>query len=432
VPPSYSFIDTLASRLPNLLKNIGIVSVAHAVTLGLSTISGILVVRWLSPQEYALFVTVSAFLITINAFTDAGLTNAVMTELRQVISSKVNSGIVMASGAKLRRVFYLIVYPLALPISAYGLFQQDVQWLEIGILISVMVVTSVLLMEASLCLVPIRLNQLNAREALVNISASLVRLTLICSLLLVAPTALTGLFAGLVAAIVAFLGLKSIANKLFIRNLAPDPECVSNIAKFVKITFPSALYFSFSSQIAVWLALLFSNAQGIAAVGALGRIGLLMSVVPAIFGAVIIPRFAKAKEEYSTIVVRYWLSIVALVVMIAVFLLPMFVAPSSVLSLLGSDFAHLQRELQICMFGSGIYCLYAGLHGLCISRGWAPPAHYLVMTSLVSQIILISIFDSSTVSGILWITGLSYLPGVVFYLFTAIAGLARIRTNNQE
>ncbi|HEY5749070.1 MAG TPA: oligosaccharide flippase family protein [Chryseolinea sp.] len=418
------------SKLNGLLRNVGIVAGGHAVFLLLTAVTGICLVRWLPVEQYALYTVVFALFTMLNLLADSGLAAATTNEARRQWQSPSYVSMVVASGRRLRRMVCLIVYPLSLPLGMYMLHGNGYSIADVSIVLLLAYASSFIAMESGLFDVPLRLHQANQKEQTTNVVSTVIRATAIVSIVPVWPTAIAAMLAVLASQLVQFFGLRRAAGEYAHPSARHDPHVLSAIGAFVKSTLPVSLYFSFSGQIAVWLASIFSDTEGVAAIGGLGRLGHIFGMSSMVFGTVFIPRFARLTEDRALVTKRLSLTALVLIGLTSAVILPVMIGPQYFLWLLGNGYANYPYELRICALGAFIYCLYAGMFGLATARGWIVKPQVLIPISIAFQVLLILLFDASKPAGILWISGLGYLPALIANIYVCIRGIQRMKLEN--
>src|SRR5262245_11317298 len=98
---------------------------AQATVQFLSLVAGILIVRSLSPEEYAYFTIANATLGAMTVLSDSGIGNAMLALAGPVWQDRRKLGAVLATAISLRRYFAVPVALALLPIGWVLLRQHD-------------------------------------------------------------------------------------------------------------------------------------------------------------------------------------------------------------------------------------------------------------------------------------------------------------------
>jgi hypothetical protein len=124
---------------------------------------------------------------------------------------------------------------------------------------------------------PLRLHQQIWPLQRISVGANLLRLAGTIPVLFAWPAAIGALLVNGVAEIFANRRLRRAAAPYADFAAAPDADAKTHIVAMVRRILPNAVYFSFSSQLGVFLVSFFGSAVAIAQIGALSRIGMALA-----------------------------------------------------------------------------------------------------------------------------------------------------------
>lgn len=390
---------------------------AQAAVQGLGFAAGILVVRSLSPREYAFYTIATAGLGTMTVLTDSGIGSSVLALGGAVWEDRARLGAVLATGIHLRRRFARLALALGVPLMALLVHRQGASWTE-SILVAGSVVPVFLatvtghLLEA----VP-RLHQLLAPLQLVQVAANAGRLLLIAVLVPFWPLAA---LASLVAALpqwCANLRLRSMADQRVNWRVSSDPQIAARIASQVRRTAPGAIYYALSGQLTVWLISLFGHANSVAAVGALGRLTTLLSVLGTVFSTLVVPRFARIPAGATDRVHRRYAQ--AQIIFIAVCSVPvaaLALLPGPALAILGPHYSGLGREAMLMAVASVCTLVCGAAYTLGAARGIVAPPILTLPSTILLQVLLVAVLPLGTVAGVIWVGILSAVGQWIVHL----------------
>ena len=140
-------------------KLISITGSAQIIVQAVGFVCGILVIRLLPTQEYALYTLANTMLGTMTMLSDAGISTGVMAQGGKVWQNREKLGVVMATGLDLRRKFAIGSLILSTPILLYLLLHNGASWLmAIMIVLSLIPAFYAALSDSLLEIVP-KLNQ---------------------------------------------------------------------------------------------------------------------------------------------------------------------------------------------------------------------------------------------------------------------------------
>jgi len=189
---------------------------------------------------------------------------------------------------------------------------------------------------------------------------------------------------------------------------------------------PAAVYSAFQESIVLWLCALFAGVSNIAEVGALGRLGLLITVVSGLVPTLILPRLAAVHDQR-----RFFRNALAFALVLVVFGAALLgvavVAPRAFLFLLGENYQHLQRELVILVATAAIGSLSGYVVGINQVRGWMRLQWVSVAVFVAAQAALLATFPISTTRGALIFGLASTSIGLSLQLVTISVGVLRPR-----
>jgi hypothetical protein len=207
-----------------------------------------------------------------------------------------------------------------------------------------------------------------------------------------------------------------------------DPAMRTEILAVVKKVAPQTMYYCLQAQITVWLISIFGNADRVAEVGALGRLAVVFSILGSLTSEILFPAFARIqnaqmlRKRYCQIILVYATVSASLIVVVALF-------PKQVLSVLGSQYSHLQTE-GILMAASSVLGAIAGLAwGLNFSRAWIVSPLKFIPFSIVVQIVLVYFLNLSTVRGVLVLSILSALPSIAWAVSLTLLKIRKLQVS---
>ena len=108
----------------------GTVGSVQVLVQGVGFLSGILIVRTLSIQQYALYTLANTLIVTMSMLGDAGISNGLLSEGGKVWRDRHRLGRGIATGLELRRRFALWLLGVSAPVLLYLLLSHGASWLE--------------------------------------------------------------------------------------------------------------------------------------------------------------------------------------------------------------------------------------------------------------------------------------------------------------
>lgn len=407
-------------------KLVSITGSTQITLQALGFVSGILVIRLLPTQEYALYTLANTMLGTMTLLSDAGISTGVMAQGGKVWQNRERLGVVMATGLDLRRKFAIGSLILSTPILLYLLLHNGASWLmAIMIVLSLIPAFYAALSDSLLEIVP-RLHQsivpLQKNELVVSFG----RLFLSAVSLFIFPWTFVAILASGIPRIYGNLQLKKISKDFIDNNQSLDPLVRKDILKVVKRILPGAIYYSFSGQITIWIVSVFGNITSIAQLGALGRVAVIFTLFSTIIGTLLVPRFARLENTKPLLIKKFTqiLFITFLVMFLVAFVASIFA--NQLLWILGNGYANLNFELILNITISCLNVISGIAYSLYSSKGWILPPLYSISKTVLILIIGSLVFDLSTLEGALYLNLLFSITAVVTDVFYGYYNIIKI------
>lgn len=323
-------------------------------------------------------------------------------------------GSLVNTAMNLRRQLVLISSVAVTPVLVWMLRHNHATIFTIASLVAITVTGVYFQLNAGVFSVVVNLRQQVGRMQTLVFSGVLPRLALIAIFtalgLLNAPLAAA---AGTVAFAIQFWLLEKWVKPQINWSAPPSKELREEIMAIVKKQAPLTIYFCLQSQIGIWLISIFGNVHRVAELGALGRIGMLFSIVVMTVSALVVPRFARCQEP-ARLSFQYMLILLGFAGIVLCGTAFAWLFPKSLLWLLGPQYAHLADLVWLAVLASGTSSLGGVLYSLNVNKGWIPPAIFFIPLEIAGQVILCLAFDLSSVHGILMISILApIIPGLI-------------------
>ncbi|MGC6431127.1 MAG: polysaccharide biosynthesis protein [Jejuia sp.] len=394
----------------NLGKLIGVTGVSQILVQAIGFISGILVIRLLPVEEYALYTLANTMLGTMTVLADGGISSGLMAEGGKVWQDKEKLGVALATGLDLRKKFAVFSLIVLVPVLFYLLIRNNASWLMASlIVVSIIPAFFSALSDSLLQIVP-KLHQKIVPLQKNQLEVGLLRLVLLGITIFIFPFTYIVLLVNGVTRIYGNIKLQKIAKPLVGEKMTPDLVVRKNMIGVVKKIMPGAIYYSISGQISVWLLSIFGSTTSVAEIGALARFSLLLTVFASVFATIAIPRFSRLqKNNMQTL--KIYMQLQAGVVALCLFLcLMVFAFSHYLLLILGDNYFQLENELLL-VFIAGSLSLISGLSfSLGSSKGYPTNPYILIITNICFLIMGYLLFDISTLIGVLY-----------FNIFVAVA-----------
>lgn len=385
------------------LKNISFTVISEILVKVIGLVSGIVVIRYLPVNEYAMYTIANTMLGTMIGFADGGISAGVLSMGGQNYQDKSKFSSLIKTALSLRRKFGVIAYIVLAPIVYYLLLRNDASHLAAILICLSMIPVFYVQLAYSINQVPLKLHQNLLPLQKVSIGFNISRLVLITLTIFIFPFASLIILVGGVANYGANHQLLKKNTEYVDENAIADPEIEKKFLKITKRILPSAIYFSLNGQITIWLISFFGTVKSVAEIGALSRLSMAFGVLQSLFALIIIPRFARLPNVKSILIKRFvqiQLMLLGIAVLIP-FLIWLF--PSQILWILGANYSGLTNEIVVFGFTIGVTFIISGLAGLNNSRAFIlHPAIHIPFNLFVLFISFYFIRPTNTIN-VLWL-----------------------------
>jgi len=413
-------------RRANILSRF--VTVQIAVQL-MGVASGILLVRTLSQTEYAFFTLGFSMLSTMSILADSGIGIALSSIGGRVWQDRERFGQLINTALRLRRYLAAIAVVVVTPISIWLLIRSGASPVYAAVItLTILVCLNYQLLSGVLMIVP-RLHSQIKRVQTLDALAAAVRLAGVVAAYFIFLNAEVAILATIVSVIVQYVLLRRWV-KADVNLAAPlSGEDQTAMLGIVKHQAPNAVFFCLQGQLTVWLISIFGRTQNIAEVGALGRLGMIFSVIGAVMTSIVLPAFARCQSprelriRYFQVCGGFLMLGLSLITAAAVF-------PDQFLWILGNKYAHLKHELLLMMIMAAVNSLVSTMWSLNSTKAWIKYSWLNIPGVVLTQIVLLTLLDVSTVHGVILFGIFSLLPTFLLNSALTFRGLSEPRLSS--
>ncbi|MEO6187490.1 MAG: polysaccharide biosynthesis protein [Ginsengibacter sp.] len=389
------------TRIIQWSKLVGVTGFTQAIVQFVGLICGVLVIRLLPTHEYALYTLANTMLGTMIVLADGGIATATMSEGGKVWQDRKKLGAVIVTGLNLRRTFALISLPISLSILLYLLRHHGASWiLSILIVVSIIPAFFVMLQGGILEISP-RLRQDIVKLQKIRVISSLGRLAILGLTIFTFPFAVVALSAASVPQIWANARFRSISSHYSDLKQKVDSAVKARILRMVWRLLPEAVYYCISGQIAIWLISVFGSTDSVAQIGALSRLGIVLSFFSILFANLVAPRFARLPPNPKILLSRYWQIHAGLILLCVSIVWFVWLFSTQILWVLGPNYFGLDTELVLMTISSCLGFFYGASFWLGTYRSWVIKPIIFISISVVTTIIAILMIDTSTLRNII-------------------------------
>lgn len=403
---------------------ITITGTAQIAVQALGFAGGVLVIRILPTQEYALYTLANTMVGTMLLLADGGIATGVMSQGGRVWQSRERLGAVLATGLHLRRKFALISLLIALPALLYLLRHHGASWLMAAFITAALIPAFFTTLSGTLLEIAPKLHQNIVPLQRYQVESSVGRVALLSLSLFIFPWAGLAILVASLPQVWSNLRLRKLTKTYADETQPVDPLVRQEILAKVKRLLPDALYYCFACQFAIWLISFYGSTAAVAQIGALGRLAVALSLFTVLFSSLILPRFARLPDQAGLLFRHFTRLVVGLLGLSAAIVLGTWVLANPILWVLGKQYAGLQTELTLMMVGKCLSMVAALIFLLCTSKGWIINPLISIPLGIISTGLGVFSFDFSSLQGIF---RLDIFVALVQLLMHTAYGIFKIR-----
>jgi O-antigen/teichoic acid export membrane protein len=417
----------------NGIKLVSVTGGVQMIVQGTTILSGFIIVRLLSVEEYAFYTLATTMLSTMTILADSGISSGVMSEAGKVWKSKPELGTVLATGINLRRKFAVVSLAVSIPILFYLLSQHHAKIVTSIFICLCLIPAFLAALSDSLYEIPLKLHQkifvLQRNQFIVSVS----RLVLTVGVLIFFPFTALALLGNGIPRSIGNIRLKKTSAEYSDSAAEPDAKVQESILKLVKRIMPTAIYYCVSGQITIWLVSFFGSTSTLASFGALGRISAITGVFTTMFATLIIPRFARLKSDPKSLVKNFITNQAFMAMLCAAFILFVYLFSTQILVLLGKNYKGLESELLLLSISGCLSVISQSTNGLLASRGLIISPLLLISTTIIVQVAGLFIYPVTTIRGVIFYgistTLVLYLMRLIFFYYCIKTNKIQTATN---
>jgi len=384
--------------------------------------SGILVIRRLEQNEYAYFTMANTMQGTINVLADMGISIGLMSIGGRVWQDRYRFGQLITTANNFRRRLGAVAVIVVAPVLYWMLTRNGASPFYAAALIGAILVG--LLAQFSLGVLGVvpRLRSDVSRIQKIDLTGAIARLVILVGCALIFLNAGVAVLVGSMVILLQYWMLRNYAARVIDLNAPANAEDRAAMIGFVKNQAPNAIFFCLQGQITVFLISFFgTRATAVAEVGALGRLALIFAVLGHLLTNLLVPAFARCHDP-KRLRLLYFAIVGGVAAFCAVVIAAAAFFPNQFLFVLGSKYAHLQRELLLMVAGTVMMMLAGTLWVLNASKAWVKGSWLYIPLTIATQIALIPSTDFSNVSQVLIFNLISTVPNLLQNIILSYRG----------
>lgn len=402
-----SLCDTFPERAVFLIRQTAIAA--------LNAAAGFLIVQFSPKSDYALYTLVFSFLAVFVNISNVGITPAMSGIGGRVWQDPA------ALRALLNSAFHLrsrIGVWLLLPFSAYcawQFWQTGAGWFSVMALVGCVLIAAWAQIQAALYAIVLQLHK--AVRPLQRNELAFTALKVLGILLMLWFQVPVYLLVGwiCVCLVLNLLANQKLAGAYLAGHRDTSPAFLREIEDIARPNAVRTVYWALEGQISVLLCALFANADRIADIGALGRLGVLFAIFQAFVVNYSLPEISKAQDR-ATIAAKSGKTIGMALLLVAPVLVWAGIHPASLLWILGPNYTGLAGYLLPFLLATSLGQIAAVVYQICTARAWIRMNRLYVPIALPLQAVLIYALDFSDMGNVILFLSIN---SAFFLLFNA-------------
>jgi len=382
------------------------------VAQGLAAVTGLLLVRWLTVEQYAIYTIAISVIGAISVLANGGANIGFVALLGRVWPDHERAGELVPALVHVRRILMIFLLPLVLGLAAVLLWRGGAGLWSSGAILVLLVVFWVADLNSRIIDQVLFFARQTTRVQFMDSGLALARLAAITGLFFLGGlTAESAISVGVLVAVARVWPIRTWVFRIVPRSVTgPRPADVEEIATAVKRQLPVEAFYVSQMQIVLLLLSFRADLSVIASFGALMRIAALLLPFRMVSGAFFVPYVAQAKQRVASKI----LGLAALMslpglALVAIALLE----PGALLWLLGENYAHLRSEILIMAICVAFMQVGGEYWNLIAHRGWVEYSVFQIPLGFLWVAAAMWLLDLSTVSGALVLNAGFTLPAIV-------------------
>lgn len=382
------------------IKRAAMFLVGNVAAQGLAALSGLLLARWLSISDYAIYSIIFTVMGAITVLTKGGVHLGFTAILGRTWPDMTRAAQAIQSALRVRHMLSAFVLPPVLLMSGVLLWQNGTHTVLLFLLLCLLVVFWWADMRTKVVDQILYFARLTTRIQILDTGLAALRLLIIPALY--ATGYLNVLSAVLLAALVAIFRIYPIIK--WIKQLLPvgthisQPADLAEMKAGVRRQMPVEIFYVFQAQIILFVLTYFASSTEVAGYGALARITQLLLPFQAFIYAFCVPIFSRSTNKQGALL----LALIGLASLPGLVLIAIAgLQPSMLLWLIGPNYENLQQEILTAAIVAAFTSTAGAAWSLVAHRGLVRWSWLQIPIGLVWCSIAPFILDLNTINGAL-------------------------------
>lgn len=348
---------TLGQRLQKWTATILEFALAQGFVQAAGMLSGLIYVRVMPVEQYALYALCLSSLAVISVGSDLGISGALSYFWRKSLQEGSTIAPKVAMVRKLRALLFAGSMIVAAVLVATSATKLNIAYSGLLVCFGLVAMTAWLNVRIGIDILLVRLEGRQRQSYVFEAAGSAVRLGAAVTMLgLGMAAAWFGLAGGLLGAIATTLLLNRGTAEIGRKSGEPTQEDWRELRRYVLPLMPSVLVYMIQDPLVLWLTAVRGGATPVAEVHALGRIAAILALLGTFVVVVLTPRLAGIRDDVRFLRMGLFGLAPLLAVLIVMIVLALFV-PWLPLLLIGGSYSHLQHEVVLALLVGSVNVL---------------------------------------------------------------------------
>ncbi|MFZ4593893.1 MAG: hypothetical protein ACOYOF_06525 [Verrucomicrobiaceae bacterium] len=394
-----------------------------------NAVTGIVIVRYLAPQQYAWLTIVLSMNAAFNVLTEPVTSTGLQALAGPVWQDRPLLGSLLRTAMRQRWKWLAVSALLLLPWTFFLLLKADASALEATLILlaALLAVPAVsgLQVQSTVPRLHSQLRTLQFSELL----GSLTRLPLSLGALLLSKAGWLVMAATTASQWLQFWKLRADARPLIDPAAPASHEAGRKLDALMRSMALHSFFLCFQALVGIWLLGVFGSATAVAEFGALSRLAVVLAPLGALAQQMAVPALARCRtfEQHRALFLTL-LSLATL--LIAVLLAVCVAAPWSLLWILGPSYDRLATELPVAMGFFALGTLNTILWWHNTARGWTNLSSWVPVATLAVLGLVGWAMRPSTLLAILFFQLLGQMPSLLLALTQTFVGWKSLARQN--
>lgn len=389
----------MISRI-SIIKKASIFLTGNVVAQASSALVGLLLARWLSVPEYAIYTIVISLMGVVSVLTKGGVALGFSAILGKTWPDKIRAAQAISAIHYVRSKVSTLMLPIILIISIVLLNKSGASFLMTGSMILALIIFWLADIRTRVVEQVLFFGNQTLRVQKLDTALALVRLCAIVLLFMIGGISVYSVIG--ITTLIAVSRVKPISKWIFelvpIIKAKKQANDINEITRLVKRQLPVDIWNVFQMQIIIILLAWGGQASDVAGYGALSRIAQLLVPIQMFTYAFCVPYFSSAKDRITKI----YIQLICILSLPGIALVTIaFAFPEALLFLIGPNYANLEDEILLQATVTAIASLAANAWSLLAHRGLAKWSWLQIPAGIVWFTIAAMLLDLSTINGAL-------------------------------